>query len=75
MKSKGCEWRVFIAYRDLKRGGSNKTWVLGLEKQEHSHEVSPNPLDCEIHQQRQPEYAKALLLAGTHRFSGSTVDA
>lgn len=30
MKSKGCEWRVFIAYRDLKRGGSNKTWVLGL---------------------------------------------
>ena len=43
MKAKGCEWRVFIAYRDLKRGGSNKTWVLGLGKQEHSHEVSPNP--------------------------------
>ena len=49
IKAKGCEWRVFIAYRDLKRGGSNKTWVLGLRKQDHSHEVSLNPLDREIH--------------------------
>ena len=72
IKAKGCEWRVSISYKDLKRGGSNKTWVLGLGKQEHSHDVSPNPLDYEIHQQRQPDYAKALLLARTHRFSGSS---
>ena len=50
MKAKGCKWCVFIVYRDLKRGGRNKTWVLGLGKQEHSHEVSSNSLDCEIHQ-------------------------
>lgn len=61
--------------QDLKRGGSNKIWVLGLRKQKHSHEVSLNPLNCEIHQQRQSEYAKALLLAKTHRFSESTMNA
>lgn len=68
IKAKACEWRVTIAFKDIKRGGSNKTWLLGLGKQEHSHDVSSNPLD----QQRQPDYAKAILLAGTHRFSGST---
>lgn len=50
IKAKGCGWRVFIAYKDLKRGESNRTWVLGLANQEHSHEVSPNHLDYEIHQ-------------------------
>lgn len=49
IKAKGCEWRISIAYKDLKRGGSNKTWVLDLGKQEYSHNVSPNPLDYEIY--------------------------
>ena len=72
IKARGCEWRVFIAYKDLTRGGSNRTWVLGLRKQEHSHDLSPNPLDYEIYQQRQPDYAKTVQLARTYRFSGST---
>ncbi|CAF9919853.1 MAG: hypothetical protein ALECFALPRED_001321 [Alectoria fallacina] len=45
IKAKGCEWRVSIAYKDLKRGGSNKTRVLGLGKQEHS--VNNRCLVCE----------------------------
>ncbi|CAF9942052.1 hypothetical protein IMSHALPRED_003174 [Imshaugia aleurites] len=46
-------WRKKIqTYKDLKRGGSNRTWVLDLGKQEHSHDVPPNPPDYEIHQQR-----------------------
>ena len=32
IKTKGCEWRVSISYKGLKRGGRNKTWVLGLGK-------------------------------------------
>ena len=39
-----------IAFKDVKRDGSNKTWVLGLRKQEHNHDMSPNPLDYEINQ-------------------------
>ena len=72
IRAKGCEWRVFIVYKDLTRGGSNRIWVLGLGKQEHSHDLSPNLLDYEIHQTRQPEHAKAIQLARTYRFSGSS---
>lgn len=72
IKAKGCEQRVFIAYKDLTRGRSNKTQVLGLGKQKHSHNLFLNPLDYKIHQQRQPDYTKALLLAKTYRFFGST---
>ena len=43
--------------------------MLDIGKLEYSYDVSPNPLDYEIHQQRQPDYAKAILLAKTHRFS------
>ena len=72
IKAKGCEWRAVISFRDLQRGGSNRTCVLGLGNREHTHEMAPNPLGYEIHQQRQSDSAKTILRAKTHRVSGAT---
>ena len=60
---------MIIVFKNIKRDGSNKIWVLGLEKQKHNHDMSSNPLNYEIHQQRQSNYVKTLLFARTHRFS------
>ena len=72
IKAKSCKWRAVILFRDLQRGRRIGTCVLGLGNQEHIHEMAPNSLGYEIHQQRQSDYAKAILLAKTHRVSGAT---
>lgn len=67
IKAKGCPWRVYISWKTLKRGGTIQTWVLGVAQLEHSHGMSPNLLDYDLHQKRQPEHAQAILLARAHR--------
>ena len=73
IKKKGCPWRCAITWRDPHtRGGDNKTWVLGLGHQDHSHEMVPNPLSYNMHKKRQPDYAKAVELARANRASNLT---
>ena len=70
IKKKGCKWRCAIAWKDpYTRGGDNKTWVLVVGHQDHSHEMVPNPLSYDMHKKRQPDYAKAVELARAYRAS------
>ena len=74
LKSKGCDWRCSLAYKAPNRHTENMTWVLGVkeEARRHSHPMAPNPLSYDIHARRQPDYAKAMEMAKTHRVSKLT---
>lgn len=68
IKSKDCKWHYYIAWKSLKRGSDeDKTWVLGVGLQEHTHDLVPNPLFNQIHPNRNEDYAIALELSKTNR--------
>lgn len=63
----GCKWEVYVSYKSVVRGQSQKTWVMGITHSEHSHPLTPNPLAYSVHQKARPEHAAALTLAQTAR--------
>ncbi|KAL9129061.1 MAG: hypothetical protein Q9175_007396 [Cornicularia normoerica] len=73
VRKRDCKWHCYISWKDpVSRGGDNKTWVLGVGNQEHSHDMVANPLSYDVHKKRQPDHARAIELARAHRMSGLT---
>lgn len=42
--ARGCRWEVYVSYKSVVRGKGEKTWVLGVTHEVHSHELVPDPL-------------------------------
>jgi hypothetical protein len=72
VKQKNCKWLVGVTYKPTVKGSDIKTWQLYLGKQLHSHDMVPNPLSYYVHQQRMPEFQKAIERALAHRQASLT---
>jgi len=69
IKVKDCKWRCFINYQSLDRDAENKTWVLKIQDQIHSHDVIINSLFYDTHKKHQSKQTKTIELIKTNHLS------
>ncbi len=69
IKVKDCKWCCFISYQSLDRDAENKTWVLKIWDQTHSHDVVINSLFYETYKKCQSKHAKTIELIKTNCLS------
>jgi len=69
IKVKDCKWYCFINYQSLDRDAENKTWVLRIWNQTHSHDVIVNSLFYNTYKKHQLKQMKTIKLIKTNHLS------
>ena len=69
IKVKDCKWYCFINYQSLDRDAENKTWVLRIWNQTHSHDVIVNSLFYNTYKKHQLKQIKTIKLIKTNHLS------
>ncbi len=72
IKVKHCKWRCFISYQSVDHDDENKTWIMRVWDQIHSHDVVVNSLFYDSHKKRQSKQTKTIELIKTNRLSKLT---
>jgi hypothetical protein len=66
-RTKGCIWRLYVSQRQ--RTGDQ--WILGWTREEHNHDLNPDPFSYDQHKGKKKGYAKAVEQARIHRGEAS----
>jgi hypothetical protein len=68
-RTKGCIWGLYISQRK----GTGDQWILGWTREEHNHDLNPDPFSYDQHKSRKKGYAKAVEQAKIHRGEASYI--